>query len=127
MTQIIERLIKTPAGTLKMQFQYFDQLLRSNAENGRLTREFECHALWHYYVLACASYDAAKKNFVEESDLSRVFNDETAKNIFLGVANNYGVKPADMVKFWPIIHQQRIALGGDDNLPRRFQFEYWGH
>lgn len=119
--------IKTPHGTITMHAPYFDTLLRSSAEDGRLSREPECHALWYYYGMATKAYNDAKDNVVLEEDASRVFNRDVAKQLFTSIANMYQVKPADMVKFWPIVQMQRIALGANDTLPAEFRFEYWGH
>lgn len=127
MTIMMRRSIQTPGGTMIMTFAFFDQLLRSNSEIGRLTREHECHALWYYYCIATKAYNDAQMNIVDEEDRSRIFDRETARNMFGSVANMYGVSPAAMVRFWPIIHQQRIAMGGVDGLPDQFKFAFWGN
>lgn len=127
MTKYKQSPIKTPHGTITMHAPYFDQLLRSSAEDGRLTREAECHALWYYYGLATRAYNDAKDNLVEEADASRVFNREIARQLFTSVSQMYQVKPADMIRFWPIVQEQRMALGAEDTLPAEFKFEFWGH
>lgn len=119
--------LETPAGTMIMHGPYFTDLLRANSEIGRLSREAEAHSLWYYYILATKAYNDAKDNVVLEEDASRVFNRDVAKQLFTSIANMYQVKPADMVKFWPIVQQQRIALGANDTLPSEFKFEFWGH
>lgn len=95
--------------------------------NGALTSDFEAHALWHYYGIALKAYDMAKANAVYEDELSRLFTIETARILFMNTANQHGVSPAKMVNFWPMIHRQRIAMGGGDQLPEQFQFRYWGN
>lgn len=106
---------------------YFDELLPSENEFGVLTRDLECHALWHYYGLALLQYKRAKANLVEESELSLVFNQVIARNIFQGVAQQHGVNPEKMLRFWPVVNRQRIALGGGNDLPEEFKFQFWGN
>lgn len=128
MPSIIKTAIKMPDGpTIIMEAPYFDEFLRSASEEGRLTRDVECHALFYYYGMATKAFLEAKANLVEESDLSRLFNRDVARNLMQSIAMRYGVRADQMVRFWPIVHQQRIAMGGDDNLPAEFQFRFWGN
>lgn len=110
--------------TLSVTFEcpFFDELIEPN---GRLTRHFECHALWDYYGNALRAYEMAKANIVYEDELSRVFDLTTARQLFLSIAKKHGVRPQDMVNFWPHVERQRIAMGGKDHLPEEFQFRYW--
>lgn len=115
-------------GPLTMEVLYFAELVEGANPNGRLPATgYECHALWHYYCLALQNYNRAKDNLVEESELSLIFNRETAERLFRSVANMHGVEASKMVRFWRIIQRQRLALGGGDQLPREFMFDYWGH
>lgn len=115
-----------PSG-LWMEAPFYDQLLASTGEKGCLSRDFEAHALWEYYGLAVAQFERAKNNIVAEDELSQVFDRTVARRIFEGVANKHGVKPMDMVKFWPLVERQVRALGGVDNLPGEYKFTFWGH
>ena len=112
---------------VRVQFEcpFFNELLMSNG--GCLSRDFEAHALWDYYGCALQSAEKAKRNLVEESEVSICFDQATARNLFIAKANQHGVRPDAMVRFWPMMHRQRIALGGKDQLPEEFQFHYWGN
>lgn len=105
---------------------FYEELL-TNKERGCLSRDFEAHALWEYYGLASIQYERAKSNLVDESELSEVFDPTRARLLFTAVSNKHGCKPQAMIRFWPMIMRQRIALGGDDTLPDQFKFRYWGH
>jgi hypothetical protein len=118
------------AGEMSVTFEcpYYDHLLPANDfDHGRLTRDLECHALWHYACLAMTQYERAKRNIVEESELSLIFDVQAARNLFLSVANNHGVSPGKMVRFWDVINRQRLALGGGQDLPDEFKFRFWGN
>lgn len=110
--------------TIRVTFEapYFDELI---SPRGCLTPHFECHALWDYYGNALRAYDMAKSNLVEESELSRRFNLDDARALFLSIAQKHGVRPQDMVNYWPMVDRQRIAMGGMDHLPENMQFRYW--
>lgn len=103
---------------------FFDELVMPK---GQLTPHFECHALWDYYGNASKAFDMAEKNFVYEDENSRVFTMVTARQLFESIAKKHGVKPVDMVNFWPHVDKQRIAMGGAEGLPEQFKFKYWGH
>lgn len=113
-------------GLVTMEVPYFTELLM-NEKQGRLPREVGAHALWYYYCLAANAYKRAKDNLVYEDELSLIFNRATAENIFVSVANMYGTDCAKMVKFWPPIEKQRIALKLDEILPEEFKFKFWGN
>lgn len=110
--------------TITFECPYFDEFVQPH---GCLSRQFECHALWDYYGNALRAYDMARKNIVLESELSRVFTVQTARDLFISIAKKHGVRPEDMVNYWPFVDRQRIAMGGSDHLPEQFQFRYWGH
>lgn len=117
----------TPGNGIWFEYPYYEELLEGK-ECGCLPRDLGAHALWHYYGHATISFDRAQRNIVEESELSLIFNDAIARNIFLSISKQYNQKPEHMVKFWDCIQRQRIALGlGQDPLPDQFKFKYWGH
>ena len=110
--------------TITFECPYFEEL---TMPHGALTPQFECHALWDYYGNACTAYDNAKKNIVYEDELSHCFDARIARQLFESIAKKHGVRPADMVNYWPHVMRQRIAMRGDDILPDQFKFKYWGH
>ena len=114
-------------GPVIMECPFFDELIKFRNEAGRLPENLEAHALWHYYCLAASNYERAKKNLVDESELSLSFTQEQARVLFQSIANVHGVKPSDMSHYWDCIDQQRMALKSDEVLPERFKFKYWGH
>jgi len=111
--------------TINVTFEcpFFNELV---APHGMLNGDFEAHALWDYYGAALKAYMMAKNNFVYEDEPSRVFDRETAKQLFKNTANKHGVRPDKMVNYWPMIHSQRLLMKGSDHLPEEFQFRYWG-
>lgn len=102
---------------------FFDELV---SPRGALNSDFEAHALWAYYGIALINFNNAKNNLVYEDELSREFTVATARILFQNTANQHNVRPDKMVNYWPMIHRQRIAMGGKDDLPEQFQFRYWG-
>lgn len=108
---------------------FFHELLPgSNEYTGVLSRDFEAHALWHYLGAAMQAYEMAKNNIVYEDDLSRKFDRETARNLFISICNVHQVSPAKTVRFWDMIDSQRRALGaGSEDLPAEYKFRYWGN
>jgi hypothetical protein len=112
--------------TVTFECPYFIEL--DTAHGGRLLRDnFEVHALWDYYGKALIAHKRAKANLVYEDELSLVFDRDIARQLFMSTAAIHGVRPDDMVRYWSIIHQQRIAMGGKDQLPEEFEFRYWGN
>lgn len=110
-----------------LEAPFFDELLVSN-DYGHLSKDFEAHALWHYLCLAMKASAAAKANFVDENERSLVWNKESAKALFISIANVHQVSPAKMVKFWDMVDNQRRALGnGSEDLSGEYKFKYWGH
>lgn len=104
---------------------WFEELLVKNG--GALTNNYEAHALFDYYGCALKAYDMAKRNIVLEEDLSRKFDREIARQLFQSKANQHGVRPDDMTKFWGIVMAQQTVMGGRDHLPEEFKFQYWGN
>lgn len=127
MTLIRKWTAKMGGMTVTFECPFYDELLPSSTDYGRLTRDLECHALWNYYGMAKLAFDRAKKNLVADDERSLVFNVTTARQLFTSIANTHGVSPDKMVKFWDVIQRQRIALGGGEDLPVEFQFRYWGN
>lgn len=123
------RTWQTKTGGIVVTFEcpYYTELLPSNSPIGRLTRDFECHSLWNYFGAAMAAIERAKKNLVMDDELSIVWNQEVAKQLFISIANVHGVQPSKMSRFWSIMDRQRIALGGGDDLPEEFKFRMWGN
>lgn len=89
--------------------------------NGRLPRDIEAHALWHYFCVASLAFRTSRENLVEDSELSVSFKPD---QIFRSIAQQYQVSPTTMGNYWPIIEIQRIALGltNDDDIPTQFKY-----
>jgi hypothetical protein len=111
--------------TVNFECLYFNEFLMANG--GMLSRDFEAHALFDYYGCALIAHDRAKNNLVLETDLSLKFDVATARQLFQSKANQHGVRPDNMVRFWPMIMRQQIAMGGTDHLPEIYKFRYWGN
>lgn len=113
--------------TMAITFEapFFDDFLIKNG--GALNNDFEAHALFHYFGVALQAYTRAKDNLVLEEEHSIIFNVDKARQLFKSIADQHGVSPEKMVNYWPMIHRQRIAMGGKDQLPEQFQFRYWGN
>jgi hypothetical protein len=120
---------KIKHGNLTMEAPFFVELLTSeNSDTARLSSDHEAHALWHYLGAASTALRAAQNNFVYEDDRSLIFTKETARALFIAIANVHQVEPGKMVKFWDMIDRQRVALGaGSEDLPAEMKFKYWGH
>jgi hypothetical protein len=119
------KLLRFRAGPIILECQYFEEYLADGGNlTGCFTRDLACHALWYYYILAMKAYTEAKKNLVLEHEASKKFDTNTARNILVSVSNLYGQKIEDMIKFWPLMEQQRIMLGGGDTLPSEFKFQF---
>lgn len=95
---------------------YYAELLLGANPNGRLPMDREAHALWHYFCVGSLAHRMAKENIVEERDPSRIFN---APAVFKAIAHQHQVDPNKMQQYWPLMMQQRIALGlsADEDLP----------
>lgn len=109
--------------TVEFQCPFFNEFVQPF---GALNEDFEAHALWDYYGNALVAHQRAKANLVMEDELSLVFDIRTARNLFQSKAAQHGVRPDRMVRYWPMIHQQRIRMGGKDQLPDEFEFKFWG-
>ncbi len=120
------RTIQLRAGPITFEVQYYEELINDGtpASKGCLTRDMACHSLWHYYLLTMRAYTRAKANIVYDDELSLVFNRNTAMNIMQSVSNLYGTPISDMVKYWPLMEQQRMQLGGGESLPTEFKFQF---
>lgn len=95
---------------------FFIELCVGQTPEGRLPSDREAHALWHYFQVASHSNRMMTENLVEESAPSRLFD---AVAVFKGIAHQHQVDPNVMIRYWPVIQQQRIALGltQDEDLP----------
>lgn len=116
-------------GPVTFHAQYFDELLSNPADpfhNGRLPRDIEAHALWMYYILAAQNLKAAKENLVYEDEKSKHFDVHRARALLESISFQYGTTPSRMVRYWPAIDAQRIALGFSQNadLPHAMRFRF---
>lgn len=112
--------------TVTMEAPFFNELLMSE-DAGCLSRDLPCHALWHYYGLACIQFRRAERNLVDETERSEIFDETRARALFISIANQHMVEPEQMVKYWNFVDNQRRAMGGDEILPERFKFKFTGH
>lgn len=110
---------------LQLESPYFDQLVRSNAPDGkgRLPQDVAAHALWHYFCVASNAWYNETCGLVYEGERDHRFN---PKETFESIAKVHGVKPEEMSRYWNVIEQQRLALGLSQNaeLPERFKFRF---
>lgn len=117
------KILKLKAGPVIFEVPYYEELLMNN-ENGRLSTDLACHALWTYYGQAMVQLKKAKENLVYEDEPSQVFNQTVATRMLANVSNMYGTPIIDMIKYWDCIERQRIALGGGDTLPSEYKFQF---
>lgn len=91
--------------------------------NGGLTNERESHALFYYYILAMQMYDREKNGVVYEGDKDPEFN---YRNVFLSVANLYGIRPENMVNAWPSV-DVTCTMHNMPLLPREAKYRQNGY
>jgi hypothetical protein len=71
----------------------------------------ECHALFHYYLLARKSYEQVELGFEVQYDDSMIVSTQTHYRAQLeSVATMYGVDPDSMVRYWDCVDAQCIML-----------------
>jgi hypothetical protein len=75
--------------------------------HGWLTADVPCHALFHYYVTASEVWKSEKEAIKYEGDKSKV----NLHQLWLSIAQLYGVDPNDMARYWPPVDLQAGALG----------------
>lgn len=100
-----ERKQKVDTVTLLLTPQMYPQY---NAPAGWLTNSPECHALWHYYLLARHAFETAVQDpMVYEGELDSGVD---FRQLFLSVATLYGVEPERMVRHWMNVDMQAWRL-----------------
>src|SRR5690606_18627548 len=74
--------------------------------NGFLVRDKACHALFYYYLLGRKNYENEHQELglgdqiVYEGELDPKYN---YKQLFVTIANVYGVTPEQMIHHWPAV------------------------
>lgn len=121
----ITRHVFDRASGRTVEAPYYVELLMDK-ENGRLSRDPEAHALWHYFGIASIAYKKYKENIVYEDEPSHEFK---ARDLFVAVSRMYAVSPEKMVRYWDQVIRQRMALGlcSDEDLPEQYRFRFWSH
>jgi hypothetical protein len=92
---------------IKFEVPLFPHLIQPY---GCLDGTREAHALWYYYLCARDTYERSLNPLVLEKVgvSSTVPSTPDYKQLFLSVAQLYGVRPEAMVKCWALIDMQCI-------------------